>query len=96
VAKFGNTGQASVAQYYIGSIHYSNQEWDEAVKAFNMLLQTYPDSKRAPESLYYKADSLARLGRSTEATDALKDLRQRFPDSPLAKQGLTVKPPAHF
>jgi TolA-binding protein len=96
VAKFGTTGQAPDAQYYVGSIHYSNQEWDDAVKAFDALLQTYPDSKRVPASLYYKADSLARLGRATEATDTLKDLRKRFPDDPLARRGLSVKPPARF
>jgi TolA-binding protein len=93
VTKFGNTPQASDAQYYIGSIHYSNQEWDETVKAFTTLLATYPDSKRTPESLYYKADSLAKLGRWPEANDTLKDLHTRFPDNPLSKQGLTVKPP---
>jgi TolA-binding protein len=91
--KFGDSPQASDAQYYIGSIHYSNQEWDAAVQAFNTLLQTYPDSKRTPESLYYKADSLARLGRSPEANDTLQELRKRFPDNHLAKQGLTAKPP---
>lgn len=93
VAKFGSTPQAADAQYYIGSIHYSNQEWDEAVKAFDVSLATYPDSKRTPESLYYKADSLARLGRWPEANDTLKDLRKRFPDNLLAKRPLTVKPP---
>jgi TolA-binding protein len=93
MAKFGNTPQAADAQYYIGSIHYSNQEWDDAIKAFNSLLQTYPDSKRTPESLYYKADSLAKLGRRPEANDTLKELRRRFPDNPLAKQSLTVEPP---
>jgi TolA-binding protein len=93
VAKFGSTPQASDAQYYIGSIHYSNQEWDEAVQAFTNLLATYPDSKRTPESLYYKADSLARLGRWPEANDTQKDLRKRFPGNPLARKGLTVKPP---
>jgi TolA-binding protein len=94
-SKFGNTDQAQDAQYYIGSIHYSNQEWDDAVKAFDLLLQSYPDSKRAPAGLYYKADSLAKLGRWQDANDTLKDLRKRFPDNPLARQGLTVKPPAH-
>jgi TolA-binding protein len=92
-AKFGATDQASDAQYYIGSIHYSNQEWDDAVKAFDALLQTYPASKRVPESLYYKADSLARLGKWADANTALQDLRKRFPGNPLAKQGLTVRPP---
>jgi len=93
VAKFASTPQASDAQYYIGSIHYSKEEWDDAVKAFNTLLESYPESKRAPESLYYKADSLAKLGRWPEATDTLKELRKHFSDSPLAKRGLTVKPP---
>jgi TolA-binding protein len=93
VAKFGATPQAPDAQYYIGSIHWTNQEWEDAVKAFDTLLQTYPDSKRAPESLYYKADSLARLGRWTDANDTMKDLRKRFAGSPFAKQALTVKQP---
>jgi TolA-binding protein len=92
VSKFADSPQASDAQYYIGSIHYSKQEWEDAVKAFDMLLQNYPDSRRTPESLYYKADSLAELGRSQDANNILTDLRKRFPDSPLAKQGLTVKP----
>jgi TolA-binding protein len=96
VTKFGDTAQAPDALYYVGSIHYSNQEWDDAVKSFATLLQTYPDSKRVPESLYYQADSLARLGRWPEANEALKDLRKRFPDSHLAKQSLTIKPPPHL
>jgi TolA-binding protein len=91
VAKFGTSPQAPDAQYYIGSIQYSNQDWEAAVKSFDSLLGTYPNSKRAPESLYYKADSLARLDRWTDANDTLKDLRKRFPGSPLAKQALTVK-----
>ena len=93
VSKFGDSPQASDAQHYIGSIHYSKEEWEDAVKAFDTVLQNYPDSRRTPESLYYKADSLARLGRSQDANNTLKDLRKRFPDSPLAKLGLTVQPP---
>ncbi len=93
VTKFGSTPQAADAQYYVGSIHYSKQEWEDAIKAFNVSLETYPDSNRTPESLYYKADSLARLGRWPEANDTLKDLRRHFPDNPLAKRSLIVKPP---
>jgi TolA-binding protein len=92
VTRFADSPQASDAQYYIGSIDYSNQDWDNAVKAFNTLLQNYPDSKRTPETLYYKADSLARLGLGQEANDTLKDLRRRFPNNPLGRQGLSVKP----
>jgi TolA-binding protein len=93
VTKFPVSPQASDAQYYVGSIHYSKGEWEEAVKAFDGLQQNYADSRRVPESLYYKADSLAKLARWQEANETLKDLRKRFPESPLAKQPLTVKQP---
>jgi len=91
--KFADGAQAPDAEYYIGSIHYSNKEWDEAVKAFDKLLQSHPDSKRVPEALYYKGDSLARLGRWPEADTTLKDLRKRFPATAVAKQSLNIKPP---
>jgi tol-pal system protein YbgF len=91
VTQFGTGAQAPDAQYYIGSIHYSKNEWDEAVKAFDLVLTNYPDSRRVPEALYYKGDSLARLGRGPEADATLKDLRKRFPSSPLAKQSLSIK-----
>jgi TolA-binding protein len=95
VTKFGDSGQAPEALYYIGSIHYSNQEWDAAVRAFDVLLQTHPDSKKLiPEALFYKADSLARLGRWPDANQTLADLRKRFPADAMAKRSLTVKPPA--
>lgn len=94
VARFGDSPQAPDAQYYIGSVHYSNREWDDAVKAFDQLLQAHPDTKRAAEALYYKGDSLARSGHWPEADTTLKELRKRFPTSPLAKQSLAIKPPA--
>jgi TolA-binding protein len=94
VSKFGDTAQASDAQYRIGEIHYSNEEWDDAVKAFDLLLQNYPDSRRAADAMYYKGLCLGKLGRWPEAMETLKDLRKRFPTSPMAKLSLNVKPPA--
>jgi tol-pal system protein YbgF len=94
VSRFGDTAQAPDAQYRIGEIHYSNEEWDDAVKAFDLVLQNYPDSKRVPDALYYKGFCLGKLGRWPEAMETLKDLRKRFPTSPMAKLSQNVKPPA--
>jgi TolA-binding protein len=94
VSQFADTDQAPDAQYYIGSLHYSNEEWDDAVKAFDAVLQTYPDSKRVPEALYYKGYCLGKLGRWPEAAETLKDLRRRFPTHALAKQSAGIKPSA--
>lgn len=95
VTKFGNTAQAPDAQYRIASIQYSNKDWEGAEKAFDLLVQAYADSKRVPESLYYKGDCLGKLGRWPEATEAAKDLRKRFPNDPFAKLSVNIKPPAH-
>jgi TolA-binding protein len=92
VSKFAGTAQAPDAQYRIGEIHYSNEDWDGAVTAFDLLLQNYPDSRRVPDALYYKGFSLGKLGRWPEAAETLKDLRKRFPTSPMAKLSLNIKP----
>jgi TolA-binding protein len=96
VSKFGSTAQAPDAQYRIAWIHYSTQDWDDAAKAFDLLLTTYPDSKKVPEALYYKGDCLGKLGRWPEAAETEKNLRQRFPNDPFAKLSLNIKPPAHL
>jgi len=95
VAQFGGTAQAPDAQYRIAWIDYANQDWDAAAKAFDALVHTYPDSKKLPEALYYKADSLGRLGRWPEATETAQDLRKLFPNDPFAKRSVNIKPPAH-
>jgi len=92
---YANTPQAVDAQYQIGSIHYSNRAWTDAVTAFDVVLEKYPDNKQhAAEALYYKGDCLGKLGRWTEAGEVLKELRRRFPNSSLARQSLSIKPPA--
>ena len=72
-----------------------DKEWDDAVRAFDVLLQSHPDNKKLiPEALYYKADSLARLNRLADADQTLADLHKRFPNDAMSKRSLTVKPPA--
>ncbi|HUI53749.1 MAG TPA: tetratricopeptide repeat protein [Bryobacteraceae bacterium] len=91
---YPNTPQAADAQYQVGSIHYSNHEWQDAVTAFDVVLEKYADNKQhAAEALYYKGDCLGKLGRWTESGEAMKELRRRFPNSSLARQSLSIRPP---
>ena len=91
VGKCAETDDAPNAQYYIGSIYYSNKVWEDAIKAFDLLAATFSDSKRVPEALWYKGDALLKLGRTLEAKPVFADLVKRFPAHPLAKQILSVK-----
>lgn len=91
---YPNDAQAPEAQYRIGWIQYSLKHWDEAAASFDKVVQSYGDSNRMAESLFYKGKSLVELGRWPDANDAFRMLRQRFPGSPLAKESAGIKPPA--
>jgi tol-pal system protein YbgF len=89
---YKDTPLAADAQYYIGSIHQSQNDLESAVKDFDLLVTTYPDAKKVPDALFYKGKALMLLGQTGEAAATFKELRKRFPTSELAKQSLTIKP----
>lgn len=89
---YGDTPLASDAQYYIGSIHQSQNDFESAVKDFDLLVTNYPHAKKVPDALFYKGKALMLLGRTGEATGTFKELRKRFPTHDLAKQSLSIKP----
>jgi TolA-binding protein len=89
---YGDTPLAPDAQYYIGSIHQSQNDFESAVKDFDLLVTKYPDAKKVPDALFYKGKCLMLLGRTGEASDTFKELRRRFPTHDLAKQSLSIRP----
>lgn len=91
---YADTPLASDAQYYVGSIHQSQNDLESAVKDFDLVVTNYPDAKKVPDALFYKGKALMLLGQTSEATATFKELRKRYPTSDLAKQSLTIKPAA--
>ncbi len=83
---YGNSPQADLAWYAIGSIQLTTKNYDKALDAFNTILEKYPASTKTPEALFYKSKALEGLNRTKEAIDARLDLRRRFPKNPLATQ----------
>jgi TolA-binding protein len=84
---YGNTGLAPNAQYYIASIHYSQADYDDALREFDLVLEKYPsDNNKIPEALYYKGMTLTRLGKQTAGAEEFQELYKRFPSHDLARQ----------
>jgi TolA-binding protein len=84
---YGNTDRAVNAQFYIAYIHYSQADYDDAVKEFDLVLEKYPsDNNKIPDALYYKGMALTRLGRRTQGAEEFKELLKRFPSSDYARQ----------
>jgi TolA-binding protein len=84
---YGTTDYAPNAQYYIAFIHYSQADYDKALKEFDTVLEKYPDdnNKRA-ESMFYKGMTLVRLGHRTQGAEEFKEFLKRFPNHDLARQ----------
>ena len=52
---FPNTELAANAQYYLGEISYNRGDFSGAVKAFDAVLERYPDNPKTPDAHYMKA-----------------------------------------
>jgi TolA-binding protein len=81
---YGNTDMAPYAQYYIGWIHASQGDYDDAVKDYDLVLEKYSDNKKTPDALFGKGTALVKLGRRTDANKEFQELLKRFPKSDLA------------
>jgi TolA-binding protein len=84
---YGNTDLAANAQYYIAYIHYSQGDYDDAVKEFDLVLEKYPsDNNKIPDALYYKGMSLTRLGHRTQGAEEFKKLLKDYPKNDYSRQ----------
>ena len=83
---YGNTDFAANAQFYIGFIHYSQNDFETAASDFDMVLEKYTDNPKTPDAIYYKGMSLVRLpGQKTSAKEEFLEVIRRFPKSDQAK-----------
>src|SRR5579862_4587296 len=82
---FPTAENAASAQYYVGQLYNRAKMFDDAVQAFDAVLERYPDNPKTPDALYGKADALAHGGHKTEAAAEFKDFLTRFPTHSLAR-----------
>jgi len=81
---YGNGDLAPNAQYYIGTIHAAQGDFDTAVKDFDVVLEKYPDNNKTADALYSKGIALQKLGRLTDGANEFAELIKRFPGTELA------------
>ena len=63
---------------------FNRGEWGQAVQAFRLIPQRYPNSEYAPEAAYFQAFSLFRIGGTNELREALSALeasRAKYPNA---------------
>ncbi|MGB7623963.1 MAG: tol-pal system protein YbgF [Terriglobia bacterium] len=82
---YGTTPLAGNAQFYIGQIHFMQENFDDAVSAFNVVIERYPEGTKLTQAIYKKGLALEKLGQKASAIREFRSLVNRYPNSPEAK-----------
>ncbi len=81
---YGTTDLAPNAQYYIGEIYYNRKDYDNALKAFDTVLERFPDNNKTLDAMYMKGRSLVQMGERTKGAAEFRAVIQRNPRSDTA------------
>ncbi len=74
------------AQFYLGEIAYRQHNYDEAVRSYNIVLEQFSGSSKAPAAQLHKGMSLIALNKRDSGVHELRSLNQRYPQTPEAAQ----------
>lgn len=83
---FGNTELAVASQFHIGEIAFYKGDFESALSAFDLVLDQYPKSGKAPDALYLKAKALEKEGKRSRAVQELNKLVRAYPNSDAANR----------
>ena len=86
---FGTTDLAPSAQYYIGEIYYNQGNVDEAVKAFDTVIEKYPENTRTLDSRLLKGKALVKLGQRNEGAKEFREIIAQSKGSEQAAKAAT-------
>lgn len=85
VKNYPGTDTAANAQYYVGYMYFTAAQYEDAVKAFDVLL-TFNENSKTQEALYYKGVALLKAEHRTLAKDTLTEFLRRYPGNEHADQ----------
>ena len=85
--KYRNGKFADNSMFWIGEAYWVTQDFEKAIVEYVQLTDTYPQSQKSSHALLKIGYCYEKLGKIAEATAALEDLQQKFPNSTAARLG---------
>jgi tol-pal system protein YbgF len=83
---YGNTDLAGNAQFYLGEVLYRQGNFEQAILAYNRVLDQYPGGNKAAAAQLKKGYALFEVGQRDAGVQELRSLINRYPKSPEATQ----------
>lgn len=77
---------AGNAQFYLGEIAYRQHNYDDAIKAYTLVLEQFSGSPKAASAQLHKGLALISLSKKDAGVHELRSLIQRHPQTPEAQQ----------
>lgn len=84
ISQFPNGALADDAQYWIGEAYYVTRDFENALDAFQTVVDRYSDSQRVPEAMLKLGYVQAELGRTEAARQTLNQVISQYPGSRVA------------
>jgi len=78
---YADTDLASNAQFYLGEIAFSQQQYSQAMDAYTKVLENYPKSFKLAAARLKKALALIEVGEKTSAIRELRNVVRLYPGS---------------
>lgn len=77
---------ASNAQFYLGEIAYAQNNYADAISAYDNVITGYPRSSKVAPAMLEKGRALIQIKKTTSAQREFRELMRRFPGSDEAKK----------
>ncbi len=78
---FPRSEQADDAQFHIGETHYAQNEWAQAIAAYNQVIQIYVGTNAVPDAYYKRGLAEEHLGEMDAARASWEAVAENFPES---------------
>jgi tol-pal system protein YbgF len=83
---YGDTDLASNAQFYLGEIGFMQSQYQQALDAYNKVIENYPKSFKTASARMRKGFCLAELGQKAAAIRELRTVVRQYPGTDEAKR----------
>lgn len=83
---FDNTEYAPNAQFYIGEIYRTQKDYDNAITAYDLVLEKYPENNKTPDARLMKGKTLVLMGQRDAGAEEFRTLIKRYPTSEAARK----------
>jgi tol-pal system protein YbgF len=102
VKYYGEGPLAPAAQYWVGDIYFAQGDNENALKAFDQVLERYPANNKTPDAILMKGKTLVKLDKRNAGANEFREVIRRYPGSDAAvkaraqlkQMGLSAASPA--